>query len=67
MLNCGYADLRMVSKGKMNTNLMRTSMRNLSVVKEAQTKQSLFCNAFRKRSRKPFDAMGVKEIGHAWT
>lgn len=45
---------------------MRTSMRNLSVVKEAQTKQSLFCNAFRKRSRKPFDAMGVKEIGHAW-
>jgi hypothetical protein len=45
---------------------MRTCVRNSPLVEETQPKQSLFCNAFRKRSRKPFDAVGIKEIGHAW-
>lgn len=42
-------------------------MRDFLLVKGAQTKQSLFCNGLRERSRKPFNArMRVEEISHAW-
>ena len=41
-------------------------MRDLQLVKDTQTQQSLFCNGFRKRPRKPFNArMRIKEISHA--
>jgi hypothetical protein len=42
-------------------------MRDFLLVKEAQTKQSLFCNSFRERSGKPSHAgMRVEDISHAW-